>query len=120
MPTTPSEFETQNLEAHVQICGERYRALNLRMDNMDQSIANHNDHDKEVHEAIKDRNADLNATTNLKIDNLEEKCENQAQLIKTLQSVLDKNEARMITWGVGIIATLFSGLAYIIAKHIIL
>ena len=114
----PSDYEKQNLEAHVQLCGERHRALNLRMDNVDQSMINHNEHDKEVHNSIKERNTDLNVATNLKIDNLEEKFEDQEQLIKTLQEVLDKNEARMVTWGVGIIATLVAGLGYIIAKHI--
>ena len=119
MPTNPSDFEKNNLEAHVQICGERHKALNLRMDGVDRGMIAHNDHDNEVHAAIRDRNLDLNTATNLRIDNLLEKIKGQEKLIETLQTVLDKNETRIVTWGVGIIAALVSALGYIGAKHMI-
>ncbi len=33
-----SEIEKQNLEAHVELCAERYSALNMKLDNLEQKV----------------------------------------------------------------------------------
>lgn len=34
-----SDIEKENLEAHVELCAERYRQLNLKLDNLDQKVS---------------------------------------------------------------------------------
>lgn len=34
-----SEIEKENLEAHVELCAERYRQLNVKLDNLDQKVS---------------------------------------------------------------------------------
>lgn len=34
-----SDIEKENLEAHVELCAERYRQLNVKLDNLDQKVS---------------------------------------------------------------------------------
>jgi len=33
-----SDIERENLEAHVELCAERYRQLNMKLDNLDNKV----------------------------------------------------------------------------------
>lgn len=33
-----SDIERENLEAHVELCAERYRQLNMKLDNLDDKV----------------------------------------------------------------------------------
>lgn len=33
-----SDIEKENLEAHVELCAERYRQLNMKLDNLDNKV----------------------------------------------------------------------------------
>jgi len=33
-----SEIEKENLEAHVELCAERYKQLNMKLDNLDSKV----------------------------------------------------------------------------------
>jgi predicted nucleic acid-binding Zn-ribbon protein len=34
-----SDIERENLEAHVELCAERYRQLNMKLDNLDDKVS---------------------------------------------------------------------------------
>ena len=38
MPTTTTNFERQNLEAHVDLCAERYRVLEEKVNKIDEGL----------------------------------------------------------------------------------
>lgn len=48
----PSEIERENLEAHVEICAYRYNALEKRLSNIEEKVA-------EIHQKITSNNQDL-------------------------------------------------------------
>ena len=35
----PTDIEKENLEAHVELCAERYRQLNMKLDNLDDKVS---------------------------------------------------------------------------------
>lgn len=39
MASTPTDIEKVNLEAHVELCAERYRSLEEKLDQVDQRIS---------------------------------------------------------------------------------
>lgn len=46
MPMTPLQLERENLEAHVELCSERYRQMEKRLDEIEELIEEIND---EIH-----------------------------------------------------------------------
>jgi len=48
----PTDIEKKSLEAHVELCAERYNALEQRLDNVDAKMTNLSDLIREVHDMV--------------------------------------------------------------------
>jgi hypothetical protein len=48
----PTDIEKKSLEAHVELCAERYNALENRLDHVDAKISNLSDVIREVHDMV--------------------------------------------------------------------
>ena len=82
-----TEIEKHSLEAHVELCAERYNALEMRLDTLDNKIGSVATMVKEVKEA--------------------------------LSKMAEKNNDRLIAWGIGIIGTLVATTVYLFTHYII-
>jgi len=69
-----TDIEKKSLEAHVELCAERYKLLEIKLDNVESAVA----------------------STKAMIEDLSE----------SVQAMAEKNNDRLIQWGVGIIAIL--------------
>lgn len=69
-----TDIEKKSLEAHVELCAERYKLLEIKLDNVESAVA----------------------STKAMIEDLSQ----------TVQAMAEKNNDRLIQWGVGIIAIL--------------
>ena len=83
----PTDIEKKSLEAHVELCAERYNALENKITTVDDKI------------------------THL--------CAEITDVKDTLKKMSEKNNDRLITWGIGIIATLVAIVGYFISHYII-
>lgn len=50
--TDPTDIEKKSLEAHVELCAERYRFLEEKLENMEAKISDINSVIHEVHDSI--------------------------------------------------------------------
>jgi hypothetical protein len=82
-----TEIEKKSLEAHVELCAERYNALEMRLDTLDDKIGGVAPMVKEVKE--------------------------------TVSKMAEKNNDRLIAWGVGIIGALVATTVYLFTHYII-
>ena len=82
-----TDIEKKSLEAHVELCAERYNALEDRLSTLDGKITGVGAMVKEVKE--------------------------------TVSKMAEKNNDRLIAWGVGIIGTLTASLIYVIIHYVI-
>ena len=82
-----TDIEKKSLEAHVELCAERYNALECRLDTLDDKIGLVAAMVKEVKDA--------------------------------LSKLSEKNNDRLITWGIGIIGTLVATTVYLFTHYII-
>lgn len=82
-----TEIEKHSLEAHVELCAERYNALELRLENLDDKIGLVATMVKEVKDAV--------------------------------SKMAEKNNDRLIAWGIGIIGTLVATTVYLFTHYII-
>ncbi len=48
----PTDIEKKSLEAHVELCAERYNALENRLDHVDAKISSLSDLIREVHDMV--------------------------------------------------------------------
>ena len=48
----PTDIEKKSLEAHVELCAERYNALETRLDHVDAKISSLSDVVREVHDMV--------------------------------------------------------------------
>ena len=48
----PTDIEKKSLEAHVELCAERYNALETRLDHVDSKISSLSDVIREVHDMV--------------------------------------------------------------------
>lgn len=69
-----TDIEKKSLEAHVELCAERYKLLEIKLDNVEAAVA----------------------STKAMVQDLSE----------SVQAMAEKNNDRLIQWGVGIIAIL--------------
>lgn len=97
-----TEIEKKNLEAHVELCAERYKNLEVKLDNLDERVS-----------AIEK-----------KIDNkmqmIESKVEDKFSEIKrAIIELQEKRNSQLIGWGVSIIGALISILLTLLWKFII-
>ena len=82
-----TEIEKKSLEAHVELCAERYNALEMRLEVLDNKIGGVATMVKEVKE--------------------------------TVSKMAEKNNDRLIAWGVGIRGTLVASTVYLFTHYII-
>ena len=82
-----TEIEKKSLEAHVELCAERYNALELKIENLDDKIGLVAIMVKEVKDAV--------------------------------SKMAEKNNDRLIAWGIGIIGTLVATTVYLFTHYII-
>lgn len=82
-----TDIEKKSLEAHVELCAERYNALEDKMSAMDKNIAHLCDMVQEVKSSISKLN--------------------------------EKNNDRLITWGLGIIGCLSASTIYLITHYVL-
>ena len=83
----PTEIEKKSLEAHVELCAERYRSLDERLDNLGEKI------------------------------NRVEAC--AGEIKSAVNKMAEKNNDRLINWGVGIIVFLLGLVGWMITHFII-
>ena len=81
-----TEIEKKSLEAHVELCAERYSSLDQRLDNLGSKIAKV----EECTDDIKDM----------------------------LAAHVQKNNDRLIAWGVGIIGMLIGTIGWLMASYV--
>jgi len=97
-----TEIEKKNLEAHVELCAERYKSLEDKLDNLDQRVS-----------AIEKK-------IDSKMQTIEEKVENKfGEIKKTIVELQEKRNTQLIGWGVSIIGTLISILLTLLWKFVI-
>jgi hypothetical protein len=83
----PTDIEKKSLEAHVELCAERYNAVEGKLSVLDDKI------------------------THL--------CTEVMAVKNALTKMAEKNNDRLIGWGIGIIGTLVAIVGYFIAHYII-
>jgi prefoldin subunit 5 len=82
----PTNIEKKSLEAHVELCAERYNALETRLDHVDNKISSLETIIREVHDMV--------------------------------QRMAEKNNDRLIAWGVGIIGALTATTIYLVTHYV--
>ena len=82
-----TEIEKKSLEAHVELCAERYNALEDKMETMSEKISH--------------------------------LCDMVQEVKSSVSKLTEKNNDRLITWGVGIIGFLGASLVYVITHYIL-
>lgn len=80
-----TELEKKSLEAHVDLCAQRYRFLEEKITDMDEKI-----------QAVGDAVSDVKAS---------------------VDKMAEKNNDRLINWGVGIIVFLVGIIGYLLKVH---
>lgn len=81
-----TEIEKKSLEAHVELCAERYSSLDQRLDNLGEKIS---------------------------------KVEQSIDTIKDMLSdYVEKNNDRLIAWGVGIIGILVGTIGWLLSSYV--
>lgn len=82
----PTDIEKKSLEAHVELCAERYKLLEAKLENVEHGV--------------------ITAKTMLE------------NLSNSVTKMAEKNNDRIIKWGVGIIATLAGVCGYLLTNYI--
>jgi hypothetical protein len=82
-----TDIEKKSLEAHVELCAERYNALEDKMSTMGENIAHI--------------------------------CAMVQDVKSSVGKMSEKNNDRLITWGIGIIAFLASSTIYLITQYVL-
>ena len=81
-----TDIEKKSLEAHVELCAERYNALEDRLTGLDNKITAVTTMVKEVKDAV--------------------------------SKMAEKNNDRLIAWGIGIIGTLSATTIYLVTHYV--
>lgn len=82
-----TEIEKKSLEAHVELCAQRYKLLEEKLETMEEKIISVAD-----------------TVTTVK---------------NCIEKMSDKNNDRLIAWGVGIIGFLVATVGYLLANYVI-
>lgn len=84
--TSTTDIEKKSLEAHVELCAERYKLLETKLETVEEGVS-----------TTKEMVAGLSAT---------------------VSKMAEKNNDRLIKWGVGIIATLAGVCGWLLTHYI--
>lgn len=60
--SAPTDIEKTNLEAHVELCAERYAALEQKLDSLDERLDKVESHVVEIKESINHKTGGINKT----------------------------------------------------------
>jgi prefoldin subunit 5 len=82
-----TDIEKKSLEAHVELCAERYNALEDKMSAMSENIAH--------------------------------LCSMVQEVKAGVSKMSEKNNDRLITWGIGIIGFLGASIIYLITHYVL-
>ena len=82
-----TDIEKKSLEAHVELCAERYNALEDKMSAMSENIAH--------------------------------LCAMVQEVKAGISKMSEKNNDRLITWGIGIIGFLGASIIYLITHYVL-
>lgn len=83
----PTDIEKKNLEAHVELCAERYRYLEEKLETVENKISG------------------LNAVV--------------SEIRAMMHEMMNKQNDRLINWGIGIIGALVTVVAYFLITYVI-
>jgi hypothetical protein len=81
-----TDIEKKSLEAHVELCAERYNALEDKMSTMSENIAH--------------------------------LCTMVQEVKSSVSKMSEKNNDRLITWGIGIIGFLTASTVYLLSHYV--
>lgn len=84
---TTTDIEKKSLETHVELCAERYKFLEQKMENVEQKVIQLETLAREVHDMV--------------------------------QTMSQKRNDQIISWGVGIIGFLLASLGWMITTYVI-
>ena len=84
--TSTTDIEKKSLEAHVELCAERYKLLETKLETVEEGVKSN--------------------TTMLQ------------DLRESMRKVSEKDNDRLIKWGVGIIATLAAACGWLLTHYI--
>jgi predicted nuclease with TOPRIM domain len=95
------EIEKKSLEAHVEICAERYKGLSDKLNHVDDTI-----------QQLEDKVSSMDHRIDARIDNMETRMTSMFSDLKTgIFEVISQRNNQLIGWGVTIIGTLVSAVA---------
>lgn len=95
--SSPSDIEKKNLEAHVELCAERYKNLNDKLDTVETRVST------------------VEKKLDIKMASVESVLDEIKEMIIKMQQYRNK---QLITWGIGIISSLIATIGFL-AWHII-
>jgi chromosome segregation ATPase len=95
--SSPSDIEKKNLEAHVELCAERYKNLNDKLDTVETRVST------------------VEKKLDIKMASVETVLDEIKEMIVKMQQYRNK---QMITWGIGIISSLIATIGFLV-WHII-
>jgi uncharacterized protein (DUF342 family) len=93
----PSDIEKKNLEAHVELCAERYKNLNDKLDTVETRVST------------------VEKKLDIKMASVESVLDEIKEMIVKMQQYRNK---QLITWGIGIISSLVATIGFLV-WHII-
>ncbi len=82
-----TDIEKKSLEAHVELCAERYKLLETKLESVEEKIIT-------VVSSVED-------------------------VKSTVQTMANKNNDRLINWGIGIIVTLLGAVAWMLQHYVL-
>ena len=99
---TSTEIEKKSLEAHVELCAERYKNLEDKLDSLDRRVS------------------DIEHKIESKMSSIEEKMESKfGEIKKAISELQEKRNNQLIGWGVSIIGALISIILTMVWKFIL-
>jgi chromosome segregation ATPase len=87
-----TEIEKKNLEAHVELCAERYKSLDAKLDTVERRVS------------------DVERKLEIKMDAVESILDDIKTIITNMQQ---KRDRQLINWGIGIITSLISVVCFL-------
>lgn len=90
--TTTTDIEKKNLEAHVELCAERYKSLDNKLDSVERRVTQ------------------VEKKLDMKMHAVETVLDEIKEMIVSMQQ---KRNNQLISWGVGIITTLISIIGFL-------
>ena len=87
MTVEATDIEKKSLEAHVELCAERYNALEDKMSTLGENISH--------------------------------LCIMVQEVKSSVSKLTEKNNDRLITWGIGIIGFLTASIVYLLSHYVV-